>query len=87
MVIEQHPLVGQSNNTLWKEKMDDYNLGNLCKQINELCDEKFSVTFHGTEGIVTLYNGDIEITEDLDFEVQGRLMQIAKENGVSMMLE
>jgi hypothetical protein len=51
-----------------------------------LCDEQFSVTFHG-EGVVTLYNGDIEITEDLDFEVEGRLRQIAKENGVSMMLE
>ena len=66
--------------------MDDCNLENLCKQINNLCDEQFSVTFHG-EGVVTLYNGDIEITEDLDFEVEGRLRQIAKENGVSMMLE
>jgi len=67
--------------------MDDHILENLCEQINQLCEEHFIVVRSKIDGLVTLYNGGDEITEDTDKQVHRRLRQIAKENGISMMLD
>lgn len=61
--------------------MDDYKLEDICRQINEWVDgANFSVAWQSDE-CVTLYNGDIEITEGFDFDVHKRLKQIAREEG------
>lgn len=63
--------------------MDDYNLNDICRQINEwVVGADFSVAWHGSEGCVTLCNGDNEITEGFDFDILKRLKQIAKEEGL-----
>jgi hypothetical protein len=48
--------------------------------INEQSDEQFRIEVDGDS--VALYNGDTLITEDFDYEIEARVLQIAKENGV-----
>lgn len=55
----------------------------LIEAINDQSDENFRVEKHAeNDEWLTLYNGDTMITEDWDYEVEARLNQIRRENGV-----
>lgn len=61
------------------------NITPLVTAINEQCDEKFRVELGGDDGDwVTLFNGETEITQGYDSDVEKRVKQIAHENGVSL---
>jgi hypothetical protein len=57
----------------------------MIDHINAQCDENFRFTVHheNHEWFV-LHNGDVLITEDWDYEVEQRVRQIVKENGVQI---
>ena len=53
--------------------------------INEQGDENFRFLVQpGNDEFLSLFNGDELITEDWDYEIEARLKQIVKENGVQI---
>ena len=58
----------------------------MIDHINDQCDENFRFLIQpGTEDqFISLFNGEDLITEDWDYEIEARLMQIVKENGVQI---
>lgn len=63
----------------------DDELEALAKDINDHTGDKFRVVADPeNREYYALYNGDTLITEDWDYEINARLLQIAKENGVTL---
>jgi hypothetical protein len=66
---------------LWRFTMPELTgINRSIAAINDYCDENFHIVVNGDS--VTLFNGSVEITEDWDYEIEARLLQIVKENGI-----
>ncbi len=64
---------------------DTSSIKTMIDAINDQDDENFRILAQpGNEEFISLFNGDEIITEDWDFEIEARLMQIVKENGVQI---